>query len=210
LGDDYLSPAREDLMMKIAGFFRAAVLVLAGLAVPAVAEVPVGEDGLHKPDWVRDTFLDLREDLAEANAEGKRLLIIAEQLGCIYCKEMHESVFPVPSIDALIRENFFVVQINIYGDKEVTDFDGTVLREKDMALRWGVIFTPTMIFMPAEVAEGKTAISGAVAFLPGAFKPNMTHALFTWIKDEIYLTEPQLQRYFVENYYNVGKDVMAQ
>jgi hypothetical protein len=67
-----------------------------------------------------------------------------------------------------------------------------------------------MIFMPAEVAEGKTAISGAVAFLPGAFKPNMTHALFTWIKDEIYLTEPQLQRYFVENYYNVGKDVMAQ
>lgn len=196
--------------MKIAGVFRAAALVLAALAAPAAAEVPVGEDGLHKPDWMRDTFLDLREDLAEANAEGKRLLIIVEQLGCIYCTEMHESVFPVPSIDALIRENFFVVQINIYGDKEVTDFDGTVLREKEMALRWGVIFTPTMIFMPTEVVEGKTATSGAVAFLPGAFKPNMTHALFTWIKDEIYLTEPQLQRYFVENYYNVGKDVMAQ
>ena len=51
---------------------------------------------------------------------------------------------------------------------------------------------------------------GTVAFLPGAFKPNMTHALLTWVKDEIYLTEPQLQRYFVENYYNTGFDVMAQ
>lgn len=177
------------------------------LAAPALAEIPIGEDGLHKPDWVRETFLDLRDDLAEANAEEKRLLIIAEQRGCIYCLEMHENVFPIPSIDALIRENFFVVQINIYGDKEVTDFDGTTLPEKEMALRWGVIFTPTMIFMPTEVPEDRTAVQSAVTFLPGAFKPRMAHALFTWIKDEGYLTEPQLQRYYVENYFNVDKDI---
>lgn len=187
-----------------AAALAAATLVMAG---PALAEVPVGEDGLHKPTWVRDTFLDLRDDLAEANAEGKRLLIIAEQLGCIYCKEMHENVFPIAAIDELIRDNFFVVQLNIYGDKDVTDFDGTTLSEKEMALRWGVIFTPTMIFMPTDVPEDKMATTGAVAFLPGAFKPNMTHALLTWVKDEIYLTEPQLQRYFVENYYNKGVKV---
>ena len=196
------------MIHTLANALRAAAMLIV-LAAPTLAEVPLGEDGLHKPDWVRDTFLDLRDDLAEANAEGKRLLIIAEQLGCIYCKEMHENVFPIASIDTLIRENFYVVQVNIYGDKEVTDFDGTTLSEKDMALRWGVIFTPTMIFMPTEVPD-KMATTGAVAFLPGAFKPNMTHALLTWVKDEIYLTEPQLQRYFVENYYNTGFDVMAQ
>jgi thioredoxin-related protein len=198
-------------MIRVIRVFLRVAAALIVLSAPAMAdEVPIGADGLHKPDWVRDTFLDLRDDLAEANAEGKRLMIILEQLGCIYCKEMHENVFPIPSIDKLIRENFFVVQINIYGDKEVTDFDGTVLSEKEMALRWGVIFTPTMIFMPREVPEGKTAPQGAVAFLPGAFKPNMTHALLTWIKDEIYLTEPQLQRYFVENYYNTHKDIYAE
>lgn len=189
------------------GRLAAALVIGLAVAAPASAEVPIGEDGLHKPDWVEQTFLDLREDLGEANAQGKRLLIILEQLGCIYCKSMHEEVFPIPSIDALIRENFYVVQMNIYGDKEVTDFDGTVLSEKDMALRWNVIFTPTMIFMPEEVGADETAVSGSVAYLPGAFKPRMAHALFTWVKDEIYLEEPQLQRYYAQEYFNKDKDI---
>ena len=59
------------------------------LALPAAA-VEMGDDGLHKPEWFRDTFKDLQEDFAEAEAEGKRVLIIVEQRGCSYCKEMHE------------------------------------------------------------------------------------------------------------------------
>ncbi len=31
----------------------------------------IGDDGLHKQIWMRDTFKDLREDLNEANMEGK-------------------------------------------------------------------------------------------------------------------------------------------
>ena len=56
-------------------YFAAAAIALT-LALPAAAlEVPpLGDDGLHKPTWLRDTFKDLREDLSEANAEGKRLL----------------------------------------------------------------------------------------------------------------------------------------
>ena len=40
---------------------------LAVLALPAGA-VTIGDDGLHKPAWLQDTFKDLREDLASANA----------------------------------------------------------------------------------------------------------------------------------------------
>jgi len=54
------------------------------LAVPVMA-AELGDDGLHKTDWMRETFKDLREDLDEANAEGKRLMILIEQRGCIYC-----------------------------------------------------------------------------------------------------------------------------
>jgi thioredoxin-related protein len=158
----------------------------------------LGDDGLHKPDWLRDTFKDLREDLSEANAEGKRLLVIVEQRGCVYCTEMHEKVFPDPSVDALIRDSYFVVQMNLFGDVEVTDFDGTTLSEKDMAVRWGVMFTPTMLFLPEEVVEGKTAAEAAVVSMPGAFGTGTTEALLTWVRDHGYENGEHFQKYLAE------------
>ncbi len=177
-------------------FFAAAAVALT-LALPAgAAEVPpLGDDGLHKPTWLRDTFKDLREDLGEANAEGKRLLVIVEQRGCIYCTRMHEEVFPLPEIDALIRDNYFVVQMNLFGDIDVTDFDGEVLPEKDMAMKWGIMFTPTMMFLPEEVPEGQTAADAAVAKMPGAFGPQTTAALLTWVKDHEYAKGENFQKY---------------
>ena len=158
----------------------------------------LGDDGLHKPTWLRETFKDLREDLAEANAEGKRLLITVEQRGCIYCTQMHEEVYPDPEINALIRDSYFVVQLNLFGDVEVTDFDGTVLSEKDMAMRWGVMFTPTLIFLPEEVAEGQTAAQAAVATMPGAFGKGTTRALLTWVRDHGYADGENFQKYLAE------------
>ena len=173
---------------------RAIAAALIFAATPALA-VELGDDGLHKPDWLRETFKDLREDLAEANAEGKRLMIIIEQRGCIYCTRMHEEVFPVPEIDALIRDTYFVVQMNLFGDVEVTDFDGTVLPEKDMAARWGALFTPTLIFLPEEVPEGQTAADSAVAMMPGAFGKGTTEALLVWVRDHGYESGEHFQKF---------------
>ena len=108
---------------------------------------------------------------------------------------MHEEVFPDPAIDALIRENYFVVQINLFGDVEVTDFDGTALSEKEMAVRWGVMFTPTLIFLPEEVGADKTAAEAAVAMMPGAFGKGTTTALLTWIKDHGYDSGEHFQKF---------------
>jgi thioredoxin-related protein len=171
----------------------AAVLALT-LALPLSA-AELGDDGLHKPAWLRDTFKDMSDDLAEANAEGKRLLIIFEQRGCIYCTKMHEEIFPDPDIDALIRDSFFVVQMNLFGDVEVTDFDGTTLPEKDMARRWGVVFTPTMMFMPEAVQEGQTAAQAAVVAMPGAFGKGTTKALLAWVRDKEYENDEHFQKY---------------
>jgi len=177
-------------------FFAAtAIALLLALPVHAADVAPLGDDGLHKPTWLRDTFKDIREDLAEANAEGKRLLIIFEQRGCIYCTRMYEEVFPQPEIDALIRDNYFVVQMNLFGDVEVTDLDGETLPEKDMAMKWGVMFTPTMIFLPEKVSEGQTVSEAAVAKMPGAFGKGTTAALLTWVKDHEYENGENFQKY---------------
>nr|WP_254813779.1 thioredoxin family protein [Rhodovulum sp. ES.010] len=165
------------------------------LAAPVLAGPPLGDDGLHKPDWLRDTFKDVGEDIAEANAEGKRMLILWEQRGCIYCTKMHEEVFPTPEIGALIEENYFVVQMNLFGDVEVTDLDGTALPEKEMARRWGVFFTPTMMFMPEEAPEGGTAAEAAVATMPGAFEKGTTTALFEWVLKKGYEGDEHFQKY---------------
>ncbi|RNF33373.1 thioredoxin family protein [Paracoccus methylarcula] len=175
------------------GFLRATLLTLA-LALPADA-VTLGDDGLYDEPWIRETFMDLREDLAEANAEGKRLLILIEQRGCIYCTKMHEEVFSDPTIAQLISDNYFVIQINMFGDIPVTDFDGTERPEKEMVNRWGAMFTPTMIFLPEEVEDGATAAQASVATMPGAFGKGTTTALLEWVRDHGYDAEENFQKY---------------
>jgi len=166
------------------------------LALPLWA-AELGDDGLYKATWMRDTFKDLSEDLAEASAEGKRLMLIVEQRGCIYCKKMHEEVFPTEVIDSYLRENFFVVQLDLNGAVEVTDFDGEVLEERAMVKKWGLLFTPTMLFLAPEVTEGQTAAQAAVAVMPGAFGVGTTLDMLTWVVEERYLTaeEEDFQRY---------------
>ncbi len=166
------------------------------MALPVVG-AELGDDGLHKTDWMRDTFKDLREDLEEANAEGKRLMVIVEQRGCIYCTKMHEDVFPRPEIADYIRENFFVVQLNLHGDLEVTDFDGESLSEKRAARKWGLLFTPSILFLPELVEEDKTTAQAAVALMPGAFGPATTLDMLTWVYEKRYAhdSEEDFQRY---------------
>jgi len=169
---------------------------LIGVFAPAMA-AEVGDDGLHKADWMRETFLDLSEDLAEAGAEGKRMAVMIEQRGCIYCKQMHEQVYPLPEISDYISENFFVVQLNLHGDREVTGFDGETMPEKDILRKWGILFTPTVIFLPQEVPDGKTAQQASVAIMPGAFQKGTTLDMYTWVNEKRYAMDDgeDFQRY---------------
>ena len=157
----------------------------------------IGDDGLHKQIWMRDTFKDLREDLNEANMEGKRLVLMFEQRGCIYCSKMHNDVYSRGDISGYIEENFYVVQLNLHGDLEVTDFDGEVLSEKAMARKWNILFTPTVLYLPREVEDGLTATEAAVSLMPGAWLAGTTIDMLTWVKEERYLLDngEDFQRY---------------
>ena len=166
------------------------------IALPASA-VEMGDDGLHKPDWLRDTFKDLQEDFAEAEAEDKRVLILVEQRGCLYCKDMHEKTFTDERVKALLEDDYFPIQINLHGDVEIVDTDGEELTEKQAARKWGVLFTPTMILLPTELDADASAAEQAVAVMPGAFSAGTTLDLLTWVKEERYLdqSEEDFQRY---------------
>jgi thioredoxin-related protein len=179
------------------------IAVLLLLSVGSVMQAgQIGDDGMYKESWMRDTFKDLREDLAEANAEGKRLALIFEQRGCIYCRKMHEEVFVQPRVSSYIEENFFVVQLNLHGDLEVTDFDGEVLSEKDIARKWRILFTPTLMFLPEDIDEQLDAAQASVAVMPGAFSAGTTFDLLTWVNAKLYDTEEEgdFQRYHAKQF----------
>ena len=189
---------------------RLLMTLLLLIAMPVLA-ADLGDDGLHKTDWMRDTFKDLREDLAEANAEGKRLVLMVEQRGCIYCAKMHKEVFPRADVASYIRDNFFVVQINVTAATEITDFDGETLTEKQAARKWGLLFTPSILFLPEDVAEDATAQSAAVALMPGAFGAGTTLDMFTWVNEKRYEIKDgeDFQRYHarrIEERSNGGTD----
>ena len=178
-------------------FLKILLLAMFPLFVNQASALEVGDDGLHKTPWMQDTFKDLREDLEEANAEGKRLVLFFEQIGCIYCTKMHKEVFSKEKVSNYINDNFFVVQLNLHGDIEVTDFDGDVLPEKDIARKWGILFTPSILFLPPEVDSSSPAQQAAVAMMPGAFSAGTTLDLFTWVREERYLLDngEDFQRY---------------
>jgi thioredoxin-related protein len=172
------------------------MLTIALLAWPSIGwTATLGDDGLHKEDWFAITFRDVKEDIATAAAEGKRLVLIFEQRGCIYCKKVHEEVLSDPKVRDYINANFKVVQYNIYGDEEVTDIDGAKLTEKTAARKWGIVFTPTILFMPEKPKSGLDTKQAAVAAMPGAFRKGTFLDMFNWVRQKGYETEEDFQRY---------------
>ena len=131
--------------------------LILGLLAPAwamaAATPKLGDDGLYVQDWFVTSFLDLRDDLADATKAGKRLVVIWEQKGCTYCRDLHTVNFADDTISDWIKPRYAVVQLNLWGSREVTDFDGEVLTEKDLARKYRVNFTPTLSFFPETVAE---------------------------------------------------------
>ena len=137
----------------------------------------------------------MREDIEAAADEGKRLAIIIEQRGCIYCKKLHETVFSDKEVSDYIKANFTVVQYNMFGDEEVTDLDGEALPEKKAIRKWGLVFTPTIVFLPEKAPEGGTLAQASVSTMPGAFGKWTTLNMFKWVKAKGYEGDEHFQKY---------------
>jgi thioredoxin-related protein len=146
-----------------------------------------------------ETFLDLKEDHQSARENGKRLVIFVEQKGCIYCRKIQTEILVIPKINAYIRKHFKVVQIDMWGDKEVIDFDGEVTTEKKLVRKWGLLFTPTIIFFPEKIniMPGKSGKEIALAMMPGAFGEYTFIAMLEWIQNKIYKNGEHFQKYVI-------------
>src|SRR5207244_3700464 len=125
------------------------------------------------PPWFTETLLDFREDVAQAAREGKRLMILFEQNGCPYCKELILTNFSQKAIADKARKKFLAISLNIWGDREVTWTDGRKFSEKRLAAFLKIQFTPTLVFFDER--------GGVVARLNGYYPPHRFEAVLDWV-----------------------------
>ena len=122
-------------------------------SVASDTESPTLESGMvnpgyeEKPAWFASSFLDIRDDVSEAAAAGKRVMLYFYQDGCPYCKKLLDTNFALADTVTRTREKFEVIAINMWGDREVTGFDGETTTEKQFARSLRVMFTPTLLFL---------------------------------------------------------------
>jgi thioredoxin-related protein len=130
----------------LAAFTRFALLALAMVAAGTAAAQIASPHAIETPKWFAETFLDFREDIAEAARENKRVLVYFGQDGCPYCKLLMQTTFAETRIVDKMQRKFVPIALNLWGDREVTWVNGSRMSEKALARLLAVQFTPTLLF----------------------------------------------------------------
>lgn len=130
----------------LAAFIRCTLLALGLGAFGSAPAQNASPHAIDIPKWFAQTFLDFREDVADAGRENKRLVVYVGQDGCPYCKLLMQTTFAETRIVDKMQRRFVPIALNLWGDREVTWTDGRKMSEKELARRLGVQFTPTLLF----------------------------------------------------------------
>lgn len=155
--------------MKLLHAFALAVSLLAG---PAIAQLDTPRP-IDIPPWFASSFLDFRDEVADAARDGKRVMIYVGQDGCPYCTKLMTANFSQADIVATTRGHFVSVALDLWGDRETTWIDGTVRSEKALARALNVQFTPTLLFLDER--------GGVVARLNGYYPPARFAAVLEYV-----------------------------
>ena len=155
------------------------VLVLSSTVVAAGSESATLEPGMvnpgyhDKPSWFKESFLDIREDIAEAQSANRRLMLYFYQDGCPYCAKLLNDNFGNRKIAEKTRQGFDVIAINMWGDREVTNLAGEVTTEKAFSAALRVQYTPTLLLLNEQ--------GGVVIRINGYFEPHKFDVVLDYV-----------------------------
>ena len=106
----------------------------------------LGGKNTTMPSWFYNSFLDFSEDIEELASQNKNLILFIHQDNCPYCHLFVTKNLANEEIKQKITKNFSIVDINMFGNRELTDVDGNDYTEKEYAIKHKIQFTPTLIF----------------------------------------------------------------
>jgi thioredoxin-related protein len=166
--------------------YHAVVAVCLALAASFACAASAPQE-IEVPAWFKASFLDVRDDLKEAAAAQKRVMLYFGQNGCPYCKQLMEINFRNAAIVEKTRRNFDVIEINIVGSRDVTWTDGSVQSEKAFARLLKIGYTPTLLVLDE---HGNTVVR-----INGYLPPAPFSAALDYVINGAFRREPDLQRY---------------
>jgi thioredoxin-related protein len=155
--------------VKPAAILTVLVLLLTG---PLRAAEPAPH-AIELPPVFRETFLDIRADARDAAREGKRLMLYFGQDGCPYCRRLMQDNLRQKDIAERVEKHLYPIAFNMWGDREVTWLDGSVVSEKALAARLKVQFTPTLLFLDESAR--------VVARINGYYPPHRFRAAIDYV-----------------------------
>ena len=196
------------MLKRIQYILLLATLMLGGAAYAGDLEPTMGEDGIYHYDWYHQSFLELEDDITEALDEGKILMVKFDQVGCLYCEKLALETLAEPAINAYVREHFVVVQLDLYGNRDVTDLDGEILPENEMARKWGVLFTPTIYFI-GKSTDATTLPQASNATMPGSFGKLTFLGFLQWVREGNYDGGEPFQKYLVRRMDEIRSEMEA-
>lgn len=162
-------------LVRSSALWRVAVLVvLLAYAMSTRAQNP-SPYAIDIPSWFTETFLDFRDDVADAAKDGRRVMLYFGQDGCPYCRQLMVTNFSQRAIVDKTRRHFVAIALNIWGDRDTTWVDGRTMSEKALARALDVQFTPTLLFLDENGA--------IVARLNGYWPPHRFEAALDYVSE---------------------------
>ena len=169
-----------------------AALILATATGPVAANAPDGDplqfddtpldELLEHPEWFKQSFLDLDEDLQEALDAGRKgIVVYFGQRRCAYCRMLMEVNFKTPDIVSYTRKHFDVIAVDIWSPEQLTTPSGETMSQREFSKQLGTNFTPSLVFFDN---EGRIVLR-----LRGYYPPYQFRAALEYVADGHYLRE---------------------
>ncbi|MCP4187330.1 MAG: thioredoxin fold domain-containing protein [Gammaproteobacteria bacterium] len=127
-----------------------AVVMLSGQAVSAERGKITGGAVHQAPDWFKESFLEIVDDVEEASEDGKHVLLFFQLNACPYCDRMLEESFETEPLTSYIQEHFDTIAINVRGDRDIAFNEETSVSEKELSEILQVRATPAILFLNEE------------------------------------------------------------
>jgi thioredoxin-related protein len=160
------------------------VLGLLSLSLPLQAKKDFDDYAfghIGYPEWFKETFYDLDEDLAEARDDGKKgMMILFTTEGCSYCARFIDVSLGDAELAARVQEDFVAVGMEIFDDAMMTTPDGETMPIKAFAKSRGAEFAPTLLFFDT---DGKRVLR-----IPGYQTPQRFGLILDYVSGGHYKT----------------------
>jgi thioredoxin-related protein len=121
-------------------------------AVPALLQASTPRDPYQF--FFEQSLGDLSEELEIAREEGKQgVFLFFEMDECPFCHRMKQTVLNQPEVQEYFKQHFHSLSIDVEGDIDIVDFEGSDTTQKEFARQNRVRATPLLAFAPSGVEE---------------------------------------------------------